>query len=54
MKHSESTFISAKILWVKKEDTFLHGTEHTQSVQLKAVLQSDFKAGTYILKISEF
>jgi hypothetical protein len=54
MKHSERTFISTKILWGTKEYTFSHGTEHTQSVRLKAVLQSDFKDWTYSIKISEF
>jgi hypothetical protein len=49
----ERTFISIKILSGGKECKFSHGTEHTQSVQLKGVPQSDFKAYTYILKISE-
>jgi hypothetical protein len=39
---------------VQKSTTFPHGTEHTQSLPLKAVPESDFKAWTYILKISEF
>jgi hypothetical protein len=39
---------------VQKCTSFPHGTEHTQSVRLKAVPQSDFKSWTYILKISEF
>jgi hypothetical protein len=54
MKDSERTFISAKILWGTKDYIFSHGTEHTQSLLLKAVFQSDFKPWTYILKISEF
>jgi hypothetical protein len=54
LKYSERTFISVKILWGIKDYTFSHGTKHTQSVRLKAVPQSDFKARTYILKNSEF
>jgi hypothetical protein len=54
MKHLARTFISTKILWDTKESPIQHGTEHTQSVRLKAVPQSDFKTWTYILKISEF
>jgi hypothetical protein len=50
MKHSERTFIYSKILWDTKESPFQHGTEHTQSVRLKAVPQSDFNGWTYILK----
>jgi hypothetical protein len=54
MNHLWRTFISAKLLWGRKEYTFSHGTEHTQSVRLKAVPQTVFKPWTYILKISEF
>jgi hypothetical protein len=50
MKHSERTFISTKILWGIKDYTFSHGTEHTQSLRLKAMPQSDFKSWTNILK----
>jgi hypothetical protein len=39
---------------VQKSTPFPHGTEHTQSVWLKAVTQSEFKSWMYILKISEF
>jgi hypothetical protein len=39
---------------VQKSTTFPHGTEHTQSLPLKAVPENNFKSWTYILKISEF
>jgi hypothetical protein len=39
---------------VQKSRRFLHGTKPTQSLRLKSVPQSEFKAWTYILKISEF
>jgi hypothetical protein len=39
---------------VQKSIPFPYGTEHTQFVRLKAVPQSELKACTYILKISEF
>jgi hypothetical protein len=39
---------------VQRGTAFPHGAEHTQSVWLKAVPQSDFKGSTYILNTSEF
>jgi hypothetical protein len=39
---------------VQKSTTFPHETEHTQSVRLKAMPQSEFKSWTYILKFNEF
>jgi hypothetical protein len=54
MKHLARTFISTKILWDTKESPIQHGTEHTQSVRLKAVPQSDFNGRTCVLKIREF
>jgi hypothetical protein len=44
MKNWEMSFISTKILWGTKEYTFSHGTEHTWSLRLQAVPQSDLKA----------
>jgi hypothetical protein len=38
---------------VQKSTTFPQGTEHLQSALHKAVSQSEFKAWTHILKISE-
>jgi hypothetical protein len=39
---------------VQNSTPFPHGTEHTLSVRLKAVPQSDFDSWTCILKISKF
>jgi hypothetical protein len=36
---------------IQKSSTFPHGSEHTQSVWLKAVLQSEFKGITYVLNL---
>jgi hypothetical protein len=39
---------------VQRSIIFPHGTQHTQSVRLKAVRQSEFKSWTCILKFHEF
>jgi hypothetical protein len=54
MTYSERTFISGKILWGTKEYNFSSWYWIQQSVLVKAVPQSESKACTYILKISEF